>query len=221
MKINAVAKGHKTGFKSFTDKISAYTFLSENMSEETKKEHFEDIKQNNREESVQKKRKIECGEESESKRGKSIVVYTDGSCIDNGKVNAKGGVGVWFGADDKRNLSEKLTGKQTNQRAELMGPILALQILEKYQDVEIRTDSMYTINCVTNWSKRWVKNNWKTQNGKDVENQDLIKTLLGLMKNRSGITNYKHVRGHSGHYGNDKADLLAKAATSIRFVVIK
>ena len=26
-----------------------------------------------------------------------VVVYTDGACENNGKTNAKAGIGVWFG----------------------------------------------------------------------------------------------------------------------------
>lgn len=48
------------------------------------------------------------------------VVWTDGSSINNGKPHARAGVGVYFGPDDSRNLSEPLEGsRQTNQRAEI------------------------------------------------------------------------------------------------------
>lgn len=52
-----------------------------------------------------------------------LVVWTDGACQGNGRDGAVAGVGVWFGEDDPRNISEKLEGKQTNQRAELMAAI--------------------------------------------------------------------------------------------------
>lgn len=29
-----------------------------------------------------------------------VVVYTDGSCLNNGKPDAKAGIGVWFGANN-------------------------------------------------------------------------------------------------------------------------
>lgn len=32
-----------------------------------------------------------------AKEGDYVVVYTDGACENNGKPNAKAGVGVWFG----------------------------------------------------------------------------------------------------------------------------
>ena len=33
-------------------------------------------------------------------------IYTDGSCISNGKPDAKAGIGIFFSDDDERNLSE-------------------------------------------------------------------------------------------------------------------
>lgn len=56
---------------------------------------------------------IEAAEET-------IVVYTDGACPNNGGTAPKGGVGVFFGPRDSRNVSRPLEGpKQTNQRAEM------------------------------------------------------------------------------------------------------
>jgi ribonuclease HI len=51
----------------------------------------------------------------------ALVIYTDGSSLSNGKVGSQAGVGVFFGVDDPRNVSERLNSEpQTNQRAELM-----------------------------------------------------------------------------------------------------
>jgi ribonuclease HI len=47
------------------------------------------------------------------------VVYTDGACSGNGGSNARGGIGVFFGDNDPRNVSERFDrGIATNQRAE-------------------------------------------------------------------------------------------------------
>ena len=47
--------------------------------------------------------------------GDSIHVYTDGSCHNNGRTNARAGYGVYFGENDSRNISKPLKGKQTNK----------------------------------------------------------------------------------------------------------
>ena len=61
---------------------------------------------------------------------KFTVIYTDGSCKNNGKIGSTAGIGVFFGENDERNLSEKLPGPvQTNQRAELYVCIAIIIVL--------------------------------------------------------------------------------------------
>ena len=57
-----------------------------------------------------------------------LIVYTDGSCLGNGRSGAKAGYGVYFGRDDARNEWKRVTGPQTNNRGELMGVIRALEL---------------------------------------------------------------------------------------------
>lgn len=59
-------------------------------------------------------------------------VYTDGSCSDNGLVNARAGIGIWFGDNDKRNLSLELKGNNlTNNIAELTAILYVFKLLKK------------------------------------------------------------------------------------------
>ena len=55
-----------------------------------------------------------------------IIVYTDGACVNNGKPDARAGYGIYFGLDDERNTSERYSGPQTNNVAELLAIIRAL-----------------------------------------------------------------------------------------------
>ncbi|KAF9202309.1 hypothetical protein BGZ49_007515, partial [Haplosporangium sp. Z 27] len=77
-----------------------------------------------------------------------IIIHTDGSALSNGKAGSQAGLGVFFGVNDPRNLSERLDGEpQTNQRAELMAVIRAIEVCgSDTAPIEIRTDSMYTVN---------------------------------------------------------------------------
>lgn len=112
-----------------------------------------------------------------------------------------------------RNISERLTGTpQTNQRAELTAIKRALEVVEDDQDVAIYSDSKYSISCVTEWWRGWIKKDWKTAQGKDVENQDLIRPIIALIQVREkagGKTQFNWVKGHSSNAGNIAADLLA------------
>jgi ribonuclease HI len=59
-------------------------------------------------------------------------IYIDGACLDNGTPNAHAGVGVFFGPNDERNVSERLTGSnQTSCRAEIQAAIRALECSER------------------------------------------------------------------------------------------
>ena len=49
----------------------------------------------------------------------SLHIYTDGACRGNGTPHARAGYGVYYGPNDPRNISERLSGAQTNNRAEL------------------------------------------------------------------------------------------------------
>ncbi|KIO06924.1 hypothetical protein M404DRAFT_419467 [Pisolithus tinctorius Marx 270] len=76
------------------------------------------------------------------------VVYCDGACKGNGATGSKAGIGVWWGHNDPRNLSERCPGDQTNNRAEL---IAIVRILETTPPLKrkllIKTDSQYSIRC--------------------------------------------------------------------------
>lgn len=140
-----------------------------------------------------------------------LVVYTDGSCVDNGKPGARAGYGVWFADGDAHNVSARLHGKQTNQRAELMAAIVALeQCRKKRPDARVRmlTDSIYVATGMRSWILAWRKNGYRNAKGKPVDNADLFKrldALCALMR-----VEFVHVKAHSGIEGNDRADVLAK-----------
>ncbi|KZZ91485.1 RNase H domain protein [Moelleriella libera RCEF 2490] len=142
-----------------------------------------------------------------------LQVYTDGSSLANGKAGSRAGVGVFFGEGDARNLAERLIGDpQTNQRAELMAMLRALQIAPLNQTVQIISDSQYSINCVTQWALGWKNKGWKTATGEDVKNQDIIRAVLDKMEERArsnANTSFRWVKGHASDRGNMAADRLA------------
>lgn len=146
-----------------------------------------------------------------------IDIFTDGSTLFNQDPNKRrGGIGVYFGEDDDRNISEEILGEVTNQRMELLAVIRGLKICDS-NNINIYTDSIYVINSLTIWIINWEKNNWKNSKGKDVQNKDLIMELNQLTKNKN--INFYHVKAHQKKpdnvldyklwYGNKMADYLA------------
>jgi len=113
-----------------------------------------------------------------------------------------------------RNISERLRGEpQTNQRAELMAILRTLQVLGDAQSAEIRSDSKYSIQCVTEWYVKWEQNGWRTAKG-DVMNLDIIKPIrerLEAREKRGTKTQFIWVKGHANDPGNIAADILAQS----------
>jgi hypothetical protein len=76
-----------------------------------------------------------------------MTIYTDGSCIDNGKVNTIAGAGVWFSEEDEWNKALKIPGQgQTNQVGKLAAVIAALKNFPTYTPLTIVSDSTYIID---------------------------------------------------------------------------
>ena len=153
------------------------------------------------------------------KKLKKMHIYTDGSCLNNGKPNAMAGYGVYFGKDDKRNISLPLTnGKPTNNRAELKAIIEAIKqcipILEKRNEqIIIHTDSEYSKKCFGNYGRKCASNFWKDKNGDFIPNHDLIKEGLQYFRKYS-LLELHHVKAHTNKndvhsVGNRIADQLA------------
>ncbi|XP_013399318.1 ribonuclease H1 [Lingula anatina] len=164
-------------------------------------------------------KKMKKGEFGDSDTGSVVIVYTDGACINNGKENARAGIGVYWGPDNPMNVSERLPGKQTNNRAEIHAAVRAIQQAKEMgkHDVIIRTDSMFLINSMTQWIEKWRSNGWKVAKGAGVLNKD---DFLELERVSEGMhIKWEHVPAHVGIEGNEAADHLANegAAKPLKF----
>lgn len=150
----------------------------------------------------------------------NIILFTDGACSKNGYSNACAGLGVYFGENDKRNFSEKIQGKQTNNVAELSAIYKALIIVEKNlqigEKILIVSDSEYSIRCCTTYGKKNYDQNWK----KDFPNKELVKVIYEKISQYQNQIFFKHIFSHTGKEdffskGNDNADKLANKAIGV------
>ncbi|XP_023583995.1 ribonuclease H1 isoform X1 [Trichechus manatus latirostris] len=142
--------------------------------------------------------------------GEFVVVYTDGCCSSNGRKRARAGIGVYWGPGHPLNVGVRLPGRQTNQRAEIHAACKAIE-QAKAQNIDklvLYTDSMFTINAITNWVQGWKKNGWRTSTGKEVINKEDFVELDTLTQGMD--IQWMHVPGHSGFIGNEEADRLAR-----------
>ena len=63
---------------------------------------------------------------------------------------------------------------------------------------------------IKEWIHNWKKNNWKTSKREPVKNKELWIELDKLVSLHN--IQWKWVKGHSGDYGNERADYLATTA---------
>ena len=136
------------------------------------------------------------------------VVYTDGACSGNPGPGGWGAV-ILNKERNEINISGKVKST-TNNRMELMAPIMALRKIKKASKIIIYTDSIYLKNGITTWIKKWEKNGWMSANKKPVKNKDLWVTLNTLSKQQ--VVDWKWVKAHAGNKYNEIADMLATKA---------
>lgn len=125
-----------------------------------------------------------------------IRIYTDGACSGNQERKNAGG---WGAILETQGHRKELWGGQintTNNRMELTAVIEAFKALKREPlTVEVFTDSAYVANCFREkWYESWEQNKWRNAAHKSVENQELWKELLSLVR-RHNVTFYR-VKGH-------------------------
>ena len=135
---------------------------------------------------------------------KIINIYTDGACRGNPGPGGWGALLEYNGHTKKIYGSSALT---TNNIMELTAVIESLKIINKQSEIIITTDSTYVKNGITKWIHNWKLKGWKTASKKPVKNKSLWKKLDSLSKQHT--IQWEWVRGHTGHPGNEEADLLA------------
>jgi ribonuclease HI len=126
----------------------------------------------------------------------SAVAYVDGGCFPNP------GRAGWAAVVITPTGTRELWGNEersTNQRAELLGAIAALEVLDEPTAVEIVSDSMYLVMCG--------RGEWRKK-----ANLDLWARLRKVAAHHR--VTYTWVRGHAGNPGNERAHELAMYAIS-------
>ena len=139
-----------------------------------------------------------------------IKIYTDGSCLNNT------GNGGWAAIINQNGEVKEISGSvkdTTNNKMELMAPIMALKQIKQNDQIEIYTDSQYVRLGITEWVHKWIKNNWQTSKKEPVKNKELWIQLYELT-NQFEIK-WIWVKAHAGNALNEEVDLLAKKAAEL------
>ncbi|KAJ5638283.1 ribonuclease H-like protein [Penicillium lividum] len=132
-----------------------------------------------------------------------FLIYTDGSCLDNGGPTSRAGCAIVYGEpvpdcnrfaqNSSFNFRLETRGPsgelypQTSNRGELRAVIAALRYrewtYEGFDSLVIATDSSYVVNGITSWISGWLENGWRTSAGHPVLNRDLWQFLLYKLRN--------------------------------------
>ena len=135
----------------------------------------------------------------------TVDIITDGAC--SGNPGPGGWATIVVHSDGTQHEYYGSAPHTTNNQMELHAVIVGLQKAQTATEVHIYTDSQYVLNGITKWVFGWQKNGWRTTDGKDVENQVLWRTLLGLTNKN---VHWHHVKGHAGNPMNERANTLAQ-----------
>ena len=139
-----------------------------------------------------------------------IIAYTDSSCLNNGKLDAKCGGGVWLEDGSQHNRILRIPGtNQSNQVGEIAAVVVALEKLPNYIPLIIKTDSKYVIEGLTRHLKTWEDRGWI-----GIKNKEWFKRAAYLLRRRMATTRFQWVKGHDGDVGNEQSDRLAKLGAS-------
>ena len=134
-----------------------------------------------------------------------VNIYTDGACRGNP------GPGGWGVLLEYEGIEKELYGgtqeSTTNNRMELLAAIHGIEALTKASDVSLYTDSIYLQKGITEWMTNWKKRNWMTASKKPVKNKDLWVRLDEALASHN--VEWRWIKGHAGHPGNERADALA------------
>ena len=133
-----------------------------------------------------------------------VEIYTDGACKGN---PGTGGWGALMVAGE--HTKEMFGGEKntTNNRMELKAVIEALSALKRPCTVIVHTDSQYVQKGISEWIHGWKARGWKTAAKEPVKNVDLWQALDAARTTHT--IEWRCVKGHAGHEGNERADALA------------
>ena len=139
-------------------------------------------------------------------RAREVLVFTDGACFNNGKLNARCGSGVWFGSDHHANIALRVPGThQSNQVGEIAAILKAASSIPKFIPLKVMTDSKYAISGLTEHLGKWEDDGWIR-----IKNTPLFKKAVHVLKQRIATTSFQWIKGHDGIQGNEESDRLAK-----------
>ncbi len=139
-------------------------------------------------------------------------MYTDGACKGNPGPGGWGVLLTWGNTEKELFGGELAT---TNNRMEMMAVIEGLSALKQPCSITLYIDSQYVLKGMTEWLKGWKARGWTTASKEPVKNVDLWQRLDALAHTTGHKIEWRWVKGHAGHPGNERADGLANRGVDL------
>jgi ribonuclease HI len=109
-----------------------------------------------------------------------IEIYTDGSCNKEFNIGAWAAIIIYKG---EKRIIDGIEKETSHNRMELMAVIEAIHYVVKkfpqYQAMHIFTDSQY-VEKIPLRAQKLITKKFTSNKGKDIQNKDMVKTLLKL-----------------------------------------
>ncbi len=100
----------------------------------------------------------------------------------------------------------------TNTIMEMTAALEGMRALPPGSRACIVTDSRYLHDGMTSWMAGWKRKDWKRASGDPVKNEEIWVALDATASDHERVR-WHWVKGHIGHALNERADMLAVAAT--------
>ena len=139
-----------------------------------------------------------------------VLVWTDGACQRNPGPGGWAALVCW-----EDGVVEEHSGglaHTTNNVMEMTAALEGLRALPCGSRACVVTDSRYLHDGMTSWMDGWKRRDWRTASGDPVKNQPIWRELDAAAIAHERVR-WHWVKGHIGHALNERADLLAVAAT--------
>lgn len=151
----------------------------------------------------------------ESLPHREITVHFDGSCLPSpgalpGTLHPGGYAAVLVNelTGSRKTVKGRLSDT-TNNRAELMAAIKALEAIRPGAFVTMVGDSQYVVKGMTEWRFSWKRRGWRSSDNQPVANLDLWLRLIELAEKPAKLE-WRWQKGHVGHLQNEEVDGLAR-----------
>ncbi len=147
-----------------------------------------------------------------------IFIYCDGGCSPNPGQSGSG-VAIYRGGQVSALWYGLYEPMGTNNTAELgalyQSLLIAKEESEAGNKVEIKCDSMYSINCIKTWAVGWEKKGW-TKKGGEIKNLEIIQKSYHLYNTIKTKIELSHIKAHAGLEGNELADRMTVYAREMK-----